>query len=83
MPDSLRPWTAAYQAPLSMAFSRQEYWNGLPFPSPVTSRVVKFPEMPHAEPEVLNRNKRDIKQKSLFSKFPDDMKFRSTNFFEG
>ena len=28
------PWTAAYQAPLSMGFSRQEYWNGLPFPSP-------------------------------------------------
>ena len=26
--------TAAYQAPLSMGFSRQEYWNGLPFPSP-------------------------------------------------
>jgi len=29
------PWTAAYQAPLSMGFSRQEYWSGLPFPSPV------------------------------------------------
>ena len=29
------PWTAAYQAPLSMAFSRQEYWSGLPFPSPM------------------------------------------------
>ena len=28
------PWTVAYQAPLSMGFSRQEYWNGLPFPSP-------------------------------------------------
>ena len=28
------PWTAAYQAPLSMQFSRQEYWSGLPFPSP-------------------------------------------------
>ena len=28
------PWTAACQAPLSMGFSRQEYWNGLPFPSP-------------------------------------------------
>ena len=29
------PWTAAYQAPLSMGFSRQEYWSGLPLPSPV------------------------------------------------
>ena len=28
------PWTAAYQAPPSMGFSRQEYWSGLPFPSP-------------------------------------------------
>ena len=28
------PWTVAYQAPLSMGFSRQEYWSGLPFPSP-------------------------------------------------
>ena len=27
-------WTVAYQAPPSMGFSRQEYWNGLPFPSP-------------------------------------------------
>ena len=27
-------WTAASQAPLSMDFSRQEYWSGLPFPSP-------------------------------------------------
>ena len=29
------PWTVARQAPLSMGFSRQEYWNRLPFPSPV------------------------------------------------
>ena len=28
------PWTVASQAPLSMEFSRQEYWSGLPFPSP-------------------------------------------------
>ena len=27
-------WTVAFQAPLSMEFSRQEYWSGLPFPSP-------------------------------------------------
>ena len=27
------PWTVAYQAPVSMGFSRQEYWSGLPFPS--------------------------------------------------
>ena len=28
------PWTAAYQAPLSMGFSRKEHWSGLPLPSP-------------------------------------------------
>ena len=28
------PWTVAYQAPLSMGFSRQEYWSELQFPSP-------------------------------------------------
>ena len=28
------PWTVAHQAPLSMGFPRQEYWSGLPFPSP-------------------------------------------------
>ena len=30
----MTPWTIAYQAPLSMEFSRQEYWSGLPFSSP-------------------------------------------------
>ena len=29
------PWTAAYQAPLSLGFSRQEYWSGVPLPSPL------------------------------------------------
>ena len=30
----MTPWTGTFQAPLSMGFSRQEYWNGLPFPTP-------------------------------------------------
>ena len=30
----MTPWTVACQAPLSMEFSRQEYWSGLPFPLP-------------------------------------------------
>ena len=33
-PYFVTPWTVAHQAPLSMGFSRQEYWSGLPFPSP-------------------------------------------------
>ena len=32
---SATPWTAAYQAPPSMGFSRQEYWSGVPLPSPL------------------------------------------------
>ena len=34
-PTLATPWTAAYQAPPSMGFSRQEYWSGLPLPSPI------------------------------------------------
>ena len=33
-PTLCDPWTVVHQAPLSMGFSRQEYWSGLPFPSP-------------------------------------------------
>ena len=33
-PTLVTPWTVTCQVPLSMGFSRQEYWNGLPFPSP-------------------------------------------------
>ena len=40
-------WTIARQAPLSMGFSRQEYWSGLPFPSP-----GDLPD-PRIEPESL------------------------------
>ena len=32
--DSATPWTVSCQAPLSMEFSRQEYWSGLPLPTP-------------------------------------------------
>ena len=41
------PWAAARQAPLSMGFSRQEYWSGLPFPS---SGHLPHPEMEPASP---------------------------------
>ena len=34
------PWTAAHQAPPSMGFSRQEYWSGVPLPSPLLSKTV-------------------------------------------
>ena len=54
------PWTAAYQAPPPMGFSRQEYWSGLPLPSPLvdTSRSLmtglKEGTIPlHSEPDNL------------------------------
>ena len=36
------PWTAAYQAPPTMGFSRQEFWNGVPLPSPKLSATVNI-----------------------------------------
>ena len=39
------PWTVAHQAPLSMGFSRQEYWSGLPFPSPQINIFLKMKPM--------------------------------------
>ena len=39
------PWTAAYQVPLSMGFSSQEYWSGVPLPSP--SRLYTKAEFPN------------------------------------
>ena len=42
MLSHVTPWTAACQAPLSMDFSRQEYWSGLPFPSPTFSHFQKI-----------------------------------------
>ena len=41
MLSHVTPWTAAHQASLSMDFSRQEYWSGLPFPSP-WSKILKY-----------------------------------------
>ena len=38
-------WTAAYQAPLSTRFSRQEYWSGLPLPSPHKAEADVFLEL--------------------------------------
>ena len=38
------PWTAAYQAPLSMGFSRQEYWSGMPLPSPIFTYLLVIPK---------------------------------------
>ena len=36
------PWTAAYQAPPSMGFSRQDYWSGVPLPSPLDKYKIQL-----------------------------------------
>ena len=45
---SVSPWTAAYQAPPSMGFSRQEYWSGVPSPSPINDHraTLMMPSLP-------------------------------------
>ena len=49
-PTLCDPWTIAHQAPLSMGFSRQEYWSALPFPSQkflsVIQTVTSFKTLP-------------------------------------
>ena len=57
---SATPWTAAYQAPPSRRFSRQEYWSGLPLPSPYgglrVASVVSDSVRPHRrQPTRLHR----------------------------
>ena len=49
-PTPSDPWTAAYQAPPSMGFSRQEYWSGVPLPSP----VICIPEVIDISPGNLD-----------------------------
>ena len=49
MSDSATPWTGAHQAPPSLGFSRQEYWSGVPFPSPKVKVAQSCPTLcgPH------------------------------------
>ena len=48
MSDSANPWTAAYQVPPSMGFSRQEYWSGVLSPSPfIDFSIFKYLPLPN------------------------------------
>ena len=49
------PWTAADQAPLSMEFSRQEYWIGLPFPLPGNLPDPRIKSTSPASPSLAGR----------------------------
>ena len=63
------PWSIAHQAPQSMEFSRQEYWSGLPFPSPgdlanpgiepasPALQADALPSKPPGEPQASNKSR--------------------------
>ena len=49
------PWTVAHQAPRSTGFSRQEYWGGLPFPSPGNCPDPEIKSTSHVSPALAGR----------------------------
>ena len=80
MSDSAIPWTVARQAPLSMGFSRPEYWSGLPSPSPGTlpdprttrSSVLQLDLLPFEAPgKQVNGVLKKIKVKSSWKRMEE------------
>ena len=57
MSDSVTSWTVANQAPLSMGFPRQDYWSGLPVPSPGD---LPNPEIKHKSPALQGGGQREL-----------------------
>ena len=65
-------WTAAYQAPPSMGFSRQEYWSGVPLPSPYKHLRVQINSyLPN--PHIANMSKLLISWFLFFNEGPEVM----------
>ena len=71
------PWTIACKAPLSLGFSSQEYWSGLPFPPPgdLLDPGIKpiFPESPELQTHSLplsHRESSKLKLYPLYNNFP-------------
>ena len=67
------PWTAAYQAPPSTGFPRQEYWSGLPLPSPKVSTAML----------ILQVIKMKLKEDKSFAQGPQIHDFSTTAFQGG
>ena len=79
MSDSATPWTVARQAPLSMEFFRQEYWSGMPFPSPgdlpnprfepwsLALQADSLPSEPPGKPQVTIRSDKSLSRVQLFA----------------
>ena len=66
------PWTAAYQAPLSMGFSRQEHWSGVPLPSPKLYAMISFLLNIHINTHAhTNKEHPEECKSSVYSRFLD------------
>ena len=92
-PTLCNPWTVAHRAPLSMAFPRQEYWNGLPFPtlgdlpnlgteptspvSPASAGGFFNTEPPGKPSPSIHSGGSDTSLKSLSGGFPFTLSFRA------
>ena len=75
VPLFVTPWTVAYQAPLSLGFSRQEYWSGLPFPS---SGDLPLPRIKPGSP-VLQADALPSEPPGKLVIYYSGQKFNSTN----
>ena len=60
------PWTVAYKAPLSMGFPRQEYWNGVPLPSPKAAKKETFWMWPSDSKPCTFTPQNDLAVRELF-----------------
>jgi len=71
------PWIPARQAPLSMGFSRQEYWSGLPFPSPGDLPNPGIEPTSFMSPELAGRffTTKATWEAPVFSHWPSDILF--------
>ena len=71
----MTPWTGAHQTPLSVGFFRQEYWSGLPFPSP---EALPNPGTEPTSPG-LNRTAREVPDSFMFNVADCISPFRDTS----
>ena len=76
---SATPWTMACQAPLSMGFSRQEHWSGLPFPSP----AIKYEVSEGSEVKLLSRVRLFATPWTVTSQAPLSMGFSRQEYWSG
>ena len=76
------PWTAAYQAPLSMGFSRQEYWSGVPLPSSSHTWLLSTQNVTNLNWDVLSV-KYTLPLKMRYKKYIYIIKFSINSCWKG